>query len=294
MRSVGREAAVFVLLTLIWGTTWAAIRLGLDGIPPLTGVAARFALAGAILWVVARMRRVTLGGTAIERRLWVYNAFATFIVPYGVIYWAEQRVPSGLASILFATFPLWTVLIGRWVLPGERPSPGRLLSVVVGFLGVAVIFSEDFERLGGADVRLRGAALLGAAAVSASGSLAVKRWGAGISPFSAAAVPMLITGLVTGGAALAFERDLPLDPGIRPVLATLYLAVFGSAVTFTLYFWLLARRTAVAASLISYTAPVVAVLIGTWVFAEPFTLRVGLGAGLVLGGVALALRPGKP
>ncbi len=294
MRSVGREAAVFLLLTLIWGTTWAAIRLGLDGIPPLTGVAARFALAGAILWVVARMRRVALGGTAIERRLWVYNACATFIIPYGVIYWAEQRVPSGLASILFATFPLWTVLIGRWVLPGERPSRGRLLSVVVGFVGVAVIFSEDFERLGGSEVRLRGAALLGAAAVSASGSLAVKRWGAGISPFSAAAVPMLITGLVTGGAALLFEQGQPLDLGIRPVLATLYLAVFGSAVTFTLYFWLLARRTAVAASLISYTAPVVAVLIGTWVFAEPLTLRVGLGAGLVLSGVALALRPGRP
>lgn len=294
MPIAGREAAVFALLTLIWGTTWAAIRLGLDGIPPLTGVAARFALAGAILWLVARMRRVTLGSTAVERRLWVYNAFATFIVPYGVIYWAEQRVPSGLASILFATFPLWTVLIGRWVLPGERPSPGRLAAVVVGFVGVAIIFSEDFERLGGAEVRLRGAALLGAAAVSASGSLAVKRWGAGISPFSAAAVPMLITGLVTGGAALVFERNLPLDLGVRPVLATLYLSIFGSAVTFTLYFWLLARRTAVAASLISYTAPVVAVLIGTWVFAEPFTLRVGLGAGLVLGGVALALRPGRP
>lgn len=287
-----RDLGAFGLLTLVWGTTWAAIRIGLEGIPPLTGVGIRFVIAGVVLLAVALYRRVPLGRKPLERPLWVFNALATFLVPYGLIYWAEQRVPSGLASILFSTFPLWVVLIGRWVLPGERPGPARLAGVVVGFLGVAVIFSEDFGRLGGTDVRLRSATLLGAAAVSATASVVLKRWGGGISPLSHASVPMILGGLGAGVLGLAFERGQPLLLSPGPVLATLYLACFGSALTFTVYYWLLARRSAVAVSLISYTAPVVAVLIGTTFLDEPLTGRIVGGAALVLGGVAGALRAG--
>jgi drug/metabolite transporter (DMT)-like permease len=284
-----RETAAFALLTLIWGTTWAAIRVALAGIPPLTGVAVRFLLAGAILLAVARWRGIRLGSTRRERRLWIFNSVATFVVPYGVIYWAEQRVPSGLASVLFATFPLWIVLIGRFALPGERAGAVKLAGVVVGFLGVAVIFSDDFAGIGGVGVRLSAFALLGASAVSASGSVGLRRWGAGISPVSLAAVPMLLAGATTGLVALATEGGRPIVLSAAPILATLYLAACGSAVTFSVYFWLLARRTAVSASLVSYTAPVLAVLVGTGVLGEPFTSRLALGALLVLAGVAVAL-----
>src|SRR5512141_1915316 len=102
-----REIAAFLALTAIWGTTWAAIRVGLTGIPPLAGLAARFLLAGSILLAVAAARGVPLGRSAAERRLWWVNGLATFLVPYSVIYWAEQWVPSGLSSVLFSTFPLW-------------------------------------------------------------------------------------------------------------------------------------------------------------------------------------------
>lgn len=284
-----RAIVAFLVLTFVWGTTWAAIRFGLDGIPPLSGVAIRFLIAGAALLAVALLRGVRLGATTRERRLWVANALATFVIPYGVIYWAEIVVPTGLASILFSTFPLWIVLLGRWVVPGERVDRRRLLGVLAGFAGIAVIFSEDVAQLGGPGVRLRGAALLLAAVVSASGSLMVKRWGGGISPLSLAAVPMLLCGVVTGLLAAAVERDAVWGLAPAPVLATLYLALVGSALTFTLYFWLLARTTAVSVSMISYTAPVVAVLIGTLVLDEPFTLRLALGGALVLAGVAWAL-----
>jgi drug/metabolite transporter (DMT)-like permease len=285
-----REAAAFVALTVIWGTTWAAIRIGLGGFPPLTGVSVRFLIAGALLLAVALARRVPLGRTQRERWLWLANGLATFAVPYGVVYWAEQWVPSGLASILFATFPLWVVLIGRWALPDERPDWRRLTGVVVGFVGVAVIFSEDFGRLGLEGVRLPAAALVLGAGISASGSVTLKRWAGTTSPLSLAAVPMLGTGVITGLMAAAVERGRAVELAPAPVLATVYLAVFGSAVTFTIYFWLLARRTAVAASLVSYTAPLVAVALGTFALGEPFTPRVALGGLLVLAGVASALR----
>lgn len=286
----GRELAVFLALTLIWGTTWAAIRFGLEGFPPLAGVAIRFLIAGSILFVLARWRGEKLGTTAIERRLWLYNGIATFIVPFSVIYWAEQIVPSGLASLLFATFPLWLVLMSRWILPEERSSWPRLLGVLLGFAGVAVIFSEDFDRLGGDEVRFRGLVLLLASAISASGSLAIKRWGKGSTPLSFAAVPMLFAALSCGLLSLALEGDLAIRFDGRAILATLYLAIVGSVLAFTLYFWLLARSSAVVVSLISYTAPVIAVLLGVLVLAEPLTARMLAGGLLVLSGVAAALR----
>ncbi|MBZ0089542.1 MAG: EamA family transporter, partial [Thermoanaerobaculia bacterium] len=180
----GVDLGVFAILTLVWGTTWAAIRVALEGIPPLTGVAVRFAFAGAVLLIVARARGLVLGRDPIERRLWVVNAVCTFAGSYGIVYWAEQWVPSGLAAVLFATMPIWVVLLGWLLLPGERVGPGRLAAVLIGFAGVAVIFSEDFDRLGGAEVRRAAAILLAAPLVSALGAVCLRRWGKGISPIS--------------------------------------------------------------------------------------------------------------
>lgn len=285
------EVGVFALLTLIWGTTWAAIRVALEGIPPLTGVAVRFALAGAVLLLVAKARGVPLGRTKLERRLWWVNAATTFAGSYSLVYWGEQWVPSGLAAVLFATFPIWVVLLGRVLLPAERVSAARLGAVLLGFAGVAVIFSEDFSRLGGGDVRRASLVLLLAPLLSALGSVCLRRWGSGISPLSLAALPMLITGGALGAAAALLERGRPVLWAPAPWLATAYLSLFGSALTFTLYFWLLARRSALFSALISYTVPVVAVLVGWLWMDEPVTGRVLTGGALVLLGVGLVVRP---
>jgi len=94
---------VLAVLVLIWGTTWAAIRIGLGGIPPFTGAALRFALASLLLLVIARARGVKLGRQPGEKRLWLANGVLSMAVPYALVYWGEQWVPSGLASVVFAT-----------------------------------------------------------------------------------------------------------------------------------------------------------------------------------------------
>ena len=295
MRVTWKEVAVFAVLTVIWGTTWAAIRIALLGIPPVTGVAIRFALAGLVLVLIGRWRGVRFGGVPGEKRLWLINAATTFAGSYGIVYWGEQWVPSGLAAILFATLPLWVVSIGYFLLPGERGGGRSFGGVLLGFAGVALVFSEDFAKLGGAQVLFASLVFLLAPLVSAAGSVSVKRWGKGISPFSIAGVPMLMTGGAMGVLALLLERSRPLvSPAVAPApwLATLYLALFGSSLTFTLYFWLLARRSAVAASLISYTVPVCAVIVGWLAFDEPVTWRLLAGGGVVLAGVAVTLWPG--
>lgn len=288
--------ATLGLLTLIWGTTWAAIRLGLRGIPPFTGVALRFAIGAAALFAVARALGVRLRGAAPPRpspwRVWLVNGLLTFFVPYGVLYWAEQWVPSGLAAVLFATSPLWVALAAHIALPAERLRAATAIGVLLGFAGVAVIFSEDLRALGGPRVAGAAAVLLLAPLTSAIGVVAVKRWSAGMHPLAIVAMPMALTAAAMGCVALATEAHQPVRLTGLPLATLLYLALCGSALSFTLYFWLLGRLPATTLSLINYLTPIVALLIGGAALGESFTTRTLAGSALVVGGVAVAMRVG--
>ena len=286
----GRLRAAFIVLTLIWGSTWAVIRLGLEGIPPLTGVALRFAIAGAILLVLIPRFGVRFTWSREELGLWAVNGLLSFTASYTIVYWAEQHIPSGLAALLFATYPLFVAVIAHFALPGERLGWRASGGILLGFAGVAVIFSDDLQLLGGANVREVALVMLLSPIVSAVATVAVKRWGAGIHPLSLTAVPMLLTAAVVGTLALALERGATLVFDLRSVGSLLYLAVFGSAVTFTIYYWMLARARATQVALIAYTIPIVAVAVGALLFQEPIRPRVVLGGVLVLMGVAAVTR----
>jgi drug/metabolite transporter (DMT)-like permease len=279
--------AALATIILIWGSTWAAIRLGLEGIPPFAGVALRFAVASVVLLGLAWVRGVPLGRSRVERRLWWVNGLCTFVLTYGLVYWAEQRVPSGLTSVLFATFPLFVALVAQAALPAERLTARSVVGVVAGFAGVAVIFSEDLAALAEPGAGRAAAVLLVAPLAAAVSNVAVKRWGRGVHPLSLTAVPMGLAAGIMGAATLVFERDRPLVLDAVSVGIVLYLAVFGSAVTFYLYFWLLERMEATRLSLVTYLSPVVAVLLGAVLFGERVTARIVLGGLLVIAGVAV-------
>lgn len=312
--------ATLGLLTLIWGTTWAAIRLGLRGIPPFTGVALRFAIGAAALLAAARALGVRLRGTAAPAplasavppepgtavvsappaaaapprsspwRVWLVNGLMTFFIPYGLVYWAEQWVPSGLTAVLFATSPLWVALAAHVALPAERLRAATAAGVLVGFAGVAVIFSEDLRALGGPRVAGAAALLLLAPLTASIGVVAMKRWAAGMHPLAIVAMPMALTAAAMGCVALATEAGQPVRLAGLPLATLLYLALCGSALSFTLYFWLLGRLPATTLSLINYLTPIVALLIGGAALGEPFTPRTLAGSALVVGGVAVAMR----
>ena len=297
--------ATFFLLVLIWGTTWAAIRLGLEGgvpeggaagaglaggIPPWTGAALRFGIGSALLLALAPALGVKLGQSRAEKRLWAINAACTFCISYGVLYWAEQWVPSGLAAVIFAIFPLCTALFAHPTIPGERLHLGSLAGILLGFSGLAVIFSEDFALLGGRQVAVAAGVLLVAPVAAAVGNVTTKKWGGDVHPLSIAAVPMGLAALALGAVAAVLERGRPVDFNLASVGALLYLAVFGSAVSFSLYFWLLRHVSVTTLSFLNYATPVVAVLVGTLWLDEPLTGRTVAGALLVVAGVAVALR----
>lgn len=291
--------STLLLLILIWGTTWAAIRIALEGIPPLTGVALRFGIAALVLLALMPVLGVRFHWSRREVGLWLVNGLLSFTLSYSIVYWAEQYVPSGLTAVLFATFPLFTAALAHLVLPGERLSVAQSAGGLVGFGGVAVIFSEDLSRValegGGAagpGVAVAAAVLLISPFVSAVANVAVKRWGKGIHPLSLITVPMAMTAVLVGAVAWKVEGFDAVHLTAASVGATVYLAVLGSAVTFSLYFWLLSYLPATRLSLITYAIPVVAVVTGTLALGEPITWRVLLGAALVVAGVAMAVRAG--
>jgi drug/metabolite transporter (DMT)-like permease len=277
------------LLCVIWGTTWSVIQIGLEGIPPFSGAAIRFAVAGLVLLLLARGRGVQLGRTPRERWIWLVNGALSFAGSYGVVYWAEQWVPSGLTAVLFAIYPLTVAIMAHFLLPDEPLRARELAGVLVAFAGVGVIFSEDFSLLGGPQVALAALVMLCSPIAAAGGSVAVKRWGSGIHPLSVSAVPMLVGAGLLAIPALLFERDLGFVWDARSLLALGYLTFAGSAVTFSVYFWLLSRYPAKRLALIAYVIPIVAVGIGV-LRGEPMTARILTGSAAVVLGVAVAVR----
>jgi drug/metabolite transporter (DMT)-like permease len=284
--------AVLGLLILIWSTTWAVIRVGLRGIPPFTGVALRFAIASAVLLALAPALDVRLGRHPNEPLIWTINTFLTFGIPYSALYWSEQWLPSGLAAVIFAITPLVTALAAHLMLPAERLTARRVLGVLLGFGGIAVLYSGDFRALGGGQVAKAAAVMLIAPTCAGLANVALKRWGEGIHPVSIGAVPMAVTAVLMGAVSRWVERGRPVTFNTPSVLSLLYLGLIGSAVPFTLYFWLLKRQSATGMAMINYATPVLAVAIGTLFLDEPFTPRIVVGSALVLVGVGVAMRKG--
>jgi drug/metabolite transporter (DMT)-like permease len=289
-RSPWLYAATIAVLVVIWGTTWAAIRIGLRGVPPFTGAAIRFAVAVTVLFAIAPKFRVVWGKAPRERTLWAINGVLFFCVSYGIVYWAEQWVPSGLSAVLFASFPLMVAILAHFALPGERLTPPAALGVLLGFAGVATIYSEDFALLGGRQVAVAALLFLASPIACAIANVYVKKWGRDVHPISLTAGSMLVGTVVLGSIAVATESDVPKTFDAVSIGCILYLAVFGTAVTFGLYFWLLKQLPATKVALIAYGTPVVAMTVGCLFLDEPLTARVLVGGASVLAGTWIASR----
>ncbi len=283
------KAATLALLVGIWGTTWAAVRIALRGFPPFTGVALRFVVAAVLLVVAAKAMGTPLAAVnRRDRRLRIVHAVCSFCISYGVVFWCEQWVPSGLAAVLFATFPLIVAVMAHFVLPGERMTLRVMVGTALGFAGIAAIFAEDFDLLGGRSVLVASLVMLVSPFVAAISTVAYKKWGQGIRPVPFTAVAIIYGSVVMGGLAAITERHETIVFERWPVVAILYMAVVGTAITFPLYFWLLEYMPARQLALIGYGTPVVALFLGVLFLDETLTTRTMLGSAMVVTGVAIA------
>ena len=277
--------SLYALLVLIWSSTWVAIKFGLEDSPALLGAGLRFALAGAVLLGFAALSRRPL------RTDWLLVAVLAampFALAYGLVYWGEQYIPSGLAAVLFGVLPLYTGILAGLFLP-EEPLRARLvIGVVIAIGGLALSFAESLN-LGDEDLALAGAAALALAPLGAAvGNVSQK-----LRARSLDAVTLNGWAMLAGGALLLGVSALGEDWGAlrltpESVGSIVYLALVGSAVAFVGLTVLLRHLTAQAMSFLAMLLPFGALLFGAALYDESLTWRALAGALLVALGLLIA------
>jgi drug/metabolite transporter (DMT)-like permease len=281
-------AAAFFAIYAIWGTTFLAIRIAVEEMPPLLAAGSRFFVAGATLFAFMRVRG-QVNPTRPQWRNLLLLALLMFVAEYGALFWAEKYVESGVASVLEATLPLITLAIEMLVLRSQRFRWSMAISTLMGFGGVAVLLLPG----GRVHVALvpSAAILLGAVGWCLGSVLSRSLDLPQSKPVTAGAAMMLGGGILLALSAACGELHPLPHISLRAGLAVLYLAVFGSILGFTAFVWLLGRMPATQVSSHAYVNPIVAVALGYFVAGETITPRMLAGAALVIASVFLILRP---
>jgi drug/metabolite transporter (DMT)-like permease len=274
----------FAIIYLVWGTTFLAIRIGVQEVSPFLFAAMRFVIAGLILfgWTVAR------GESLPTARQWgsvFLLAFLIFVMDYGLLFWAEQRVPSGVASVMLGTIPAFTALSEISIL-GTQKLTGRLaVALLIGLAGVAVLVSRSLN-LGGEPINRGGAVALIIASMSWSIATALARkLPQPASKAMSSGAQMLAGGILLTIAAAAlgeFPAFHPAAVSRAAWLALAYLIVAGSIAGFTAYVWLIHHESPTKVGTYAYVNPVVAVFVGYFLGGEALGLRTVLGTLCVL------------
>ena len=279
-----KTVAAFSVIYFVWGSTFLAIRVSVQQIPPLLCAAIRFFIAGGVLYLFM----LVCGKPSPTRRQWIgclAMAVLFFVGYYGFLFWAEQRVASGIAAIMLATIPAFTALSEVTLLHTQRLTFRLALALVIGFGGVAALVNHSLN-LGGAPISRAGAVALLVAAFDWSLASVLSRKLALPSSQAMSAASQMVTGgaLLFIASALSGEfrhfRPLAVTPG--GWLALLYLIVAGSIMGFTAYLWLLQHQSPTLVGTYAYVNPVVAILIGYFIAGEPLSPRTVVGSALVL------------
>src|ERR1700723_4459812 len=274
----------FAIIYFVWGSTFLAIRVGVREVPPLVLAAMRFSVAGLVLfgWVLARGER---SPSAREWRAASILGMIIFLFDYGLLFWAEQRVPSGIAAVMLATIPVFMALSEIIFLRTQQLTVRLALALLIGLGGVGVLMSRALN-LGDAPIDKWGAVALIFASISWSiASVLARKLPLPSSKVMSSGAQMLTGGILLTVAAGAFGEFRNFHPGAvsREVwFALLYLIVAGSIIGFTAYVWLIHHESPTKVGTYAYVNPIVAVLVGYFLGGEALSARTILGTVFIL------------
>ena len=289
---------MYVALCAVWGSTWLAIKIGLRDLPPLWFGGIRMALACVLLTPFA-LRAKTAPLTSRQRRWVAWTGVLQIGVAYACVFQGEEWIDSGLAALLFATFPAFVGLFAHFMLPDERLRPRTIAAAILGMGGVAVIEGpEALAALSGGATRLLvagGALMVISALAAAYSNVAFKKRLGGVAPLTTTWGQTAAGSLFILLLAAVFERGATFHWTTSAVTSLLYLAICGTALPFVGLFWLLRRVPVAVIGTIPIVDTVLAILLGSLVLGESFSPRVLAGGAFILVGVLLAAsKPGTP
>jgi drug/metabolite transporter (DMT)-like permease len=284
-------AAIWIALLIIyvvWGSTYLAIRFAVETIPPFLTASVRFLMAGSLLFFI-RWRAGDRFPSAAEWRGSGILAAFLLLGGNGAVTWAEQNVPSGLTALMVSSAPLWMLLLEALLPGGRKPSRRAIAGIGVGFAGILLLFWPGQGSL--LNIHPAGAFALIIATLSwAFGSVFSRQLTLPRSPMMGTAAEMLAGGgllLLAGGLAGDFGRLDLASISLKSLLGLAYLTLFGSLVAFTAYTWLLRVAPTSLVSTYAYVNPLVALLLGVIFGNESLSPRSLLAAAVILGSVAL-------
>jgi drug/metabolite transporter (DMT)-like permease len=286
-----KATASFILLCAIWGSTWLVIKEGYGGLGPFNASSIRFLIAGGVMVPLVPL----LGARWPQKKEWLlalWVGVTLFSVDYGLIYWGEQSLDSGITAVVFAVLPILTAVGAHVYLPAERLTARKLAGTLVAMLGVAALFGDSLRLNSSLVIPML--AILASAIFAALASLATKKHGRNLHPAALNAPSMLIGGLLLAVTSLATGDGYRPPNSATSWTAILYLAIAGSIVTFLIYFWLLKTWSATSLSFIAIFTPALALFLGFLVRHERPTGWNALGITLILAGVLLAITKSAP
>lgn len=276
----------FVVISLIWGSTWMFIKLGLDSISPVYGVLLRFLLASGILYGMVRFKRLDFPWDKTAVYLYVTLGALSFSIPYVLVYWGEQHIGSGLASVIFCAYPFVVAVGSHYFIPSERLNMGKVVGIIFGFAGILFIFWSDLVHEGESAMGM--VALLGSATMQAISLVIVKRANHPIGPISLTLGGLIFGVIILLPLALVFEDMTRLRFDLAGIGSIVFLGVMGTIVALVSYYWLMKKIEIVYLSLVSFVTPVVAIILGTLILGEELSSRVFTGGAIVLIGILAA------
>jgi drug/metabolite transporter (DMT)-like permease len=278
--------AAWGAVCLFWGTTYLAIRIGVRTLPPALFAGIRFFVAGSVFLVYLKIRGISLPR---RRELLTIASVGILllVIANGCVVWAEQWVPSGLAALIVATLPFWVSGIEAIWPSGNRLNVLKILGIAIGFFGLLILLGPELKA--SLDpAYLKGVlALLFAPLSWALGSVYAKYHPVRTAPLMAAALQMVIAGIILIFIGVILNEVPRFDLNAEGLAALVYLAIFGSIIGYGSFIYALAKLPAAKVSMYAYVNPIIAVLLGWLILGEQLDWRVALSTAVILLGVIL-------
>ena len=281
-------ALVYIVLCIIWGSTWIAIKIGLTDAPPLWAASIRFMIAVTLIGAYVLVKRFPFPKSLGEFLRMGHPGVYMYGASYALVYFGETYINSALAAVLFGSFPFFVALLSHFALAEKKTSTLGWLGMLIGFAGVVLISYDSLQT--SQHLFLGTMLLLAGSFASAFGLMIHKRNYGQANIYVAALVQMLCGGILLLVAALIFENFGDFTWSANSVGSIIYLAVLGTVVAFLGYYWLLTKARTVTVSLIAFVTPLVAILIGVFLFDEQLSALILIGAALILSGIALVVK----
>ena len=276
----------FILLSLIWSSTWLFIKLGLETMPPFLSAGIRFFIAFLALGLYAFFLKLKFPKDVKSHLFFLVFGQAIFTISYGLVYWGEQFIDSGLTSVLFSVMPFYTAMLAMKMLPDEQLTIKKIIGLIIGFAGILLIFGDRLDI--GAINNFQMLAMIGiliSPLFAAYGTILGKQAINKFHPVILNTLPLLYASLSFMIVSGLFEEQANIQFTGMAVFSLFYLALVGTAIAFVVYFWMLKNTSVIMMSSITFVTPPLALVWGWLTLSEPVSWKLVLGMIIIFTGI---------